>query len=323
VDSGECDAVLVATPSWTHGEIGEYALDAGLHVMMEKPIALSLHEGEELLRHAGADQVFAVMLNQRVRPAFRAMKEIVTSGRLGPITRTHWTMTHWFRPQVYFQASDWRATWRGEGGGLLLNQCIHNLDIFQWVCGMPSLVHGFCSFGKYHPIEVEDEATAYLEYANGATGVFIASTGEAPGANRFDVVGDLGTLSYDGERLELHENTPGSARYSRETNEMFGMPETRVHDLTARESVDEHALLLANFVDAIVGDAELIAPARDGLASLALAGAIHLSSWERRAVALPLDVGAHARALQERIAGSTLREKTDVDVEIDMEKSYR
>ncbi|MCB1842696.1 MAG: Gfo/Idh/MocA family oxidoreductase, partial [Halioglobus sp.] len=143
VASGECDAVLVATPTWHHFEAGACALAGGLHVMMEKPLGLSLGEGEALLDLQGEEQVFAVMLNQRADPLFRAMQACIADGALGGMTRTHWTMTNWFRPEVYFQVSDWRATWRGEGGGLLLNQCIHNLDIFQWLCGMPESVQAF------------------------------------------------------------------------------------------------------------------------------------------------------------------------------------
>ena len=222
VDSGECDAVLVATPTLNHLEIGEYVLGAGLHLLMEKPLGLSVSEGEQLLEARSADQVFALMLNQRTDPVFSKMKTLVDSGELGHLQRSHWTMTNWFRPEVYFQVSDWRATWRGEGGGLLVNQCIHNLDIFQWLTGMPEGITGFCGFGKYHDIEVEDEATAWFQYDNGATGVFVGSTGEAPGVNRFDVVGDAGMLSFDGDSLTLARNEPGTAEFNRDTRDMFG-----------------------------------------------------------------------------------------------------
>eukprot|EP00752_Nemacystus_decipiens_P018891 g16947.t1 len=200
VDSGLCDAVLIATPTMSHLEMGLYALNEGLHVLTEKPLGLSIAEGEQLLAAADSDQVFALMLNQRVAPVFAKMKALMDADTLGNLQRTHWTMTNWFRPEVYFQVSDWRATWRGEGGGLLVNQCIHNIDIFQWLTGMPVSVQGFCGFGKYHDIEVEDEATAYLEYSNGASGIFVGSTGEAPGVNRLDIVGDKGMLSFDAEQ---------------------------------------------------------------------------------------------------------------------------
>ncbi len=323
VHSGTCDAVLVATPTFTHYETGACALRAGLHVMMEKPIGLSTHEGEALLALQRHGQTFALMLNQRTDPLFTTMRDIIGSGRLGEITRTHWTMTNWFRPEVYFQVSDWRATWRGEGGGLLLNQCIHNLDIYQWLCGMPTSVQAFCEFGRYHDIEVEDEATAYFRYANGASGVFVGSTGEAPGVNRFDVIGDRGALSFDGKHLLLSENEPGTREFSRTTREMFGMPATSVCDITPDRATNQHATVMNNFIAAILRDEELLAPAAAGLDSLALANGMLLSTWEGRPVTLPLDSAHYQQALAQRIAGSTLRQKADIEASIDMSASYR
>lgn len=323
IDSGSCDAVLVATPTFTHHEVGAYALRAGLHVMMEKPIGLSLREGEDLLALQQPGQVFALMLNQRTDPLFIAMREVMQRGTLGDVTRTHWTMTNWFRPEVYFQVSDWRATWRGEGGGLLLNQCIHNLDIFQWLCGMPVAVQAFCRFGRYHAIEVEDEVTAYLRYANGASGVFVGSTGEAPGVNRFDIIGDQGSLRFDGERLWLTTNEPSTSAYSRSTREMFGLPAATVRDITPERTGNQHARVLSNFTAAILRDEALLAPAAAGLDSLALANSMLLSTWEERAVALPLDSAHYQAALAQRMAGSTLREKALLQANVDMSASYR
>lgn len=323
IASGEVDAVLVATPTMSHKAIGDCALEAGLHVLMEKPIGLSIGEGEALLERCSDEQVFALMLNQRMDPVFARMKAQLDEGAIGKLQRSHWTMTNWFRPEVYFQVSDWRATWRGEGGGLLVNQCIHNLDIFQWLCGMPASVRGFCGFGKYHDIEVEDEATAWFEYGNGATGVFVGSTGEAPGVNRFDIVGDLGMLSYDGERLLLTENQPGTAQFSRETRDMFGQPERREKDCTPGHTVNQHALIISNFVKAILDGEPLIAPAREGLNSLAIANAILLSAWSGEQVSLPLDSQVYQQALDQRLAHSGLREKADIEARVDMDKSYR
>jgi predicted dehydrogenase len=323
IRSGLCDAVLVATPTFTHFDIGALALQQGLHLLMEKPVGLSAWEGEQLLEMASSAQVFAVMLNQRTDPVYLHMKQMVANGELGELQRTHWTMTNWFRPEIYFQASEWRATWRGEGGGLLVNQCIHNLDIFQWVCGMPVRLHARCGFGKYHDIEVEDEATAMLEYANGATGVFIASSGEAPGVNRFDVVGDSGTLSYDGSVLRHFRNDPGTAEFSRDTAEMFGAPATTETDITPHGQVNQHALVLQNFVDAITSDTALIAAAAGSIDSLNLANGMLLSAWRDQGVDFPLDTWEYHEELVKRMASSRPREKSDAEVVIDMQKSYR
>lgn len=323
IDSGLCDAVLIATPTFAHAAMGEAALQAGLHVMMEKPLGLSVAEGEGLVGAQRDGQVFGLMLNQRTDPLFVAMREVMQSGALGTITRTHWTMTNWFRPEIYFKVSDWRATWVGEGGGLLVNQCIHNLDIFQWLCGLPERLHAFCRFGRHHAIEVEDEVTAYFEYANGASGVFVGSTGEAPGVNRFDIIGDLGALHFDGQRLTHTQNTPGTAQFNTLTRQMFGMPETVSSDITPARDVNQHALVLSNFTAAILEGAPLLAPARDGLDSLALANAMLLSTWEGGPVTLPLDSARYEAALQARVAQSSLRTASTEKAEIDMEASYR
>ncbi|MBT4522180.1 MAG: Gfo/Idh/MocA family oxidoreductase [Halieaceae bacterium] len=323
IHSGECDAVLVASPTLYHREMGAAVLEAGLHLLMEKPLGLSIQEGQELIDGARSDQRFGLMLNQRIDPVFTTMKQQLDNGVLGDLQRTQWTMTNWFRPEVYFQVSDWRATWRGEGGGLLLNQTIHNLDIFQWLCGMPVSLRGFCGFGKYHDIEVEDEATAYLEYNNGATGVFIASTGEAPGVNRLDIIGDRGMLSYDGERLLLTTNTPGTAEFNRSTRDMFGQPEHSVCDISPSVSRDQHTIILNNFVAAVLDGTPLMTPAAEGLNSLALANAILLSAWHNKTISLPLDPVIYQAALARRQADSQLRQKAEIDVQIDMDKSYR
>lgn len=323
IDSGLCDAVLVAAPNLQHSSIGEYVLDKGLHLMMEKPIAMSAFEAELMLEKAGEDTVFGLMLNQRTDPVFVKMKDLISSGKLGSIQRTHWTMTHWFRPEVYYQASEWRATWHADGGGLLLNQCIHNLDILQWLCGMPSCLQGYCGFGKFHDIEVDDEATAFLAYGNGASGVFIGSTGEAPGVNRLDIVGDKGTLSFDGERLIFKQNSLSTKKFGRDTRDMFGMPEVTVTDITPKDKVNQHAAILTNFVDSIIDGVTLIAPGVDGMDSVNLANAIVQSSWDCAPVDFPFDTRRYQKELTERRRGATLREKQDVEVVIDMDKSFR
>jgi predicted dehydrogenase len=323
IDSGLCDGVLIATPTMNHLEMGLYALNKGLHVLMEKPLGLSIAQGEKLLAAADSEQVFALMLNQRVAPVFSEMKRVIDAGALGELQRTHWTMTNWFRPEVYFQVSDWRATWHGEGGGLLLNQCIHNIDIFQWLTGMPVTVQGFCGFGKYHNIEVEDEATAYFKYANGATGVFVGSTGEAPGVNRLDIVGDKGMLSFDGQQLLLTENSPSTSLYNQQTTDMFGQPSSKQIDITPTDSVNQHAIVINNFVQAVLNGEALIAPAIQGIDSLSIANAILWSAWSGQQISFPLNADGYQAALDEKLSHSELREKSDIKASIDMEASYR
>lgn len=323
IDSPDVDAVLIATPTMSHFEIAKYALENKKHVLLEKPIGLSSLEGDKLIGIQPDGVLFALMLNQRLDPVYAKMKSIVDSGVLGELQRFHWTMTNWFRPEVYFKVSDWRATWKGEGGGLLLNQCIHNLDIFQYICGMPSQVHAFCEFGRHHNIEVEDQVTAFMRYGKQASAVFVASTGEAPGMNRFDIVGDKGSLHYDSGRLEQKINRQSAASFSRTTQDMFGLPDCECTDIVVTEKVNQHACILNNFIAAVDCDTQLIAPAQDGLASLDMANAMLLSTWENRAVSLPFDRAYYQSVLDEKIAASSLREKAAIDVEINMAKSYR
>lgn len=323
IDSASVDAVIIATPTMSHFEIAKYALQKKLHVMLEKPMGLSSYEGEQLLNYQSEQSTFALMLNQRTAPIFVKMKAIVDSGILGEIQRTHWTMTNWFRPEIYFQVSDWRATFKGEGGGLLVNQAIHNLDVFQWICGMPASIHAFCEFGKYHDIEVEDEVSAYFRYANGATGMFTASTGEAPGQNRFDIVGDNGTLQFDSGELTLISNDQATSQFNQQTDDMFGMPQSTSEPVLISENVNQHAVIMSNFVDAILGNAPLIAPAADGLASLDIANAMLLSTWKNRAVKLPLNREQYQEHLNEKIQKSSLRKKSLREAKVDMSASYR
>ncbi|WP_371193794.1 Gfo/Idh/MocA family protein [Glaciecola sp. SC05] len=323
IDASCIDAIIIATPTLTHFEVAKYALQKRLHVMLEKPMGLSSYEGEQLLAYQNVGTQFALMLNQRTDPTFLRMKQIVDSGLLGDIQRTHWTMTNWFRPEIYFQVSDWRATWKGEGGGLLVNQAIHNIDVFQWICGLPSEICAFCEFGKHHDIEVEDQVSAFFRYQNGATGGFIGSTGEAPGFNRFEIVGDKGALLFDDGQLSVIINSQSSVEFNQQTNDMFGIPLSETSVIRIEESVNQHAAVMNNFVQAILQGESLIAPAADGLASLDMANAMLLSTWTNQSVTLPLNRQVYQNRLNEKIKGSALRAKSTRQAKIDMSASYR
>ena len=323
LDSGLVDAVLIATPTQSHPEIGLAALKRGLHVLMEKPLAMSIGEAQGLVSAAPEQSRFAVMLNQRFHPAYARIKGLLDEGRLGPLQRFAWTMTGWYRPDVYYKVSKWRGTWPGEGGGLLINQCIHNLDVLQWLVGMPSEVFAVAGFGKYHEIDVEDEVTATLRFEGGLTGTVTASSGEAPGINQLDLVGDLGTLRFDGERVRLYASAQSVADHCANTLDMFGMPEFTEHPIQPAEPVDQHGAVLRNFVHAIARGEPLATPAAAGLPSIELANAMLLSAWRGQAVALPLDAAAYELALQRKIAATSLRQPAAIEANIDMAKSYR
>lgn len=324
IDSAPLDAVLVATPSFLHYDLGLQVLEKGLHLLMEKPIATHKADGERMLAACGEDQVFGLMMNLRADPIFGRMKKMMADGLLGELRRVNWCMTDWFRPEIYFASSSWRATWFGEGGGVLMNQCPHNLDILQWLCGMPLKMRANCSFGKHHEIEVEDEVVASFEYGNGAIGTFVASTGEAPGVNRLEIAGDKGLMILENAVLTVTSYNASVAEYSRATDEMFGTPAANVETFR-REDEDEvnpHAVITSNFVDAVENGAELISPASDGIASLELAGAMLYSEWVDATVELPLDAQAYEAELKKRLAHSKPREVTRTAAKVDMSKSF-
>src|SRR2546426_4269736 len=196
VQSREVDAVIIATPHYQHTTLGIAALEAGVHLMVEKPISAHKADAERLIAVAKKhpDRIFAGMFQLRVEPRYLKIRNLIQSGELGDIVRLSWIITDWYRTEAYYASGGWRATWRGEGGGVLLNQCLHNLDVLAWLLGPPARVRGFCQLGRYHNIEVEDNVTACLEYPNGATGVFITSTGEAPGTDRFQIARTRGKV---------------------------------------------------------------------------------------------------------------------------------
>ena len=302
IRSGEVDAVLIATPHYAHTTIGIDALQNGLHVLVEKPISVHKADCERLIAaHSDKKLVFQAMFQMRTDPLFRKLKKLIDSGELGEITRINWIATDWFRTEAYYASGDWRATWSGEGGGILLNQCPHNLDQMQWLFGMPSKIRAFCGFGKKHDIEVEDQVSAYLEYPNGATGVFVVTTGEAPGSNRLEIVGELGKIVVEAGRIHFTRNEVPMTEFSRTTPHAFAIPDIWHIDIPTHGNA-EHKIITQNFVDAILDGADRIAPAEEGINSVELANCMIYSSLTDTTVELPLDSAAYEKKLMELCA---------------------
>jgi predicted dehydrogenase len=327
IRSGEVDAVLVATPHYSHTQIGIEALEAGLHLLVEKPLCVHKADCERLIAaHRSSKQVFATMFNQRTDPYYLKLRELIRNGELGAIRRINWIITNWFRTDAYYSSSGWRATWAGEGGGVLLNQSPHQLDLWQWLFGMPRKVRAFCQIGRYHDIEVEDDVTAYLEYENGTTGVFITSTGEAPGTDRLEVTAERGRIVIENDRFLYTRNEVPMSKFCEESPERFSLPSIWNVEIPVRGHGGQHVEVLQNFVDAILHGKSLIAPAAEGLHSVELANAMLLSSFLKNTVDLPIDAGAYRRLLEERIASSTDRKKvadTSMDKDDDFRKSFK
>jgi len=323
LDSGEVDAVIVATPHLSHRAMGEKVLKRGLHLMMEKPLTASKLDGERLLGIPLKEgQQFGMMMNLRTHPQMQRIKSLLEDGRLGEIQRVQWTITNWFRSEAYYASSEWRATWKGEGGGVLINQALHNLDLLQWFCGMPKSLQAFCRFGNDHDIEVEDQVTAFLEFPNGATGVFSTSTGEAPGVNRLEIAGTQGLILLEADTLTVQRNQVDSREYLRTTDNAFGTPETTQEVFPAGEENPSHSGVLSNFVDAVQGTATLLTDAREGLKSVELANAMVYSAWTNKPVKLPLNSAAYESALMQNIAASPPRKRVIREATVDLDKSW-
>ena len=300
------DAVIVATPHPLHSELAGMVLESGRHVLVEKPIAVRRSQAEMLCRKADkAGRVFAIMLNQRTDPIFRRAREIIRSGALGSLKRSIWIITNWYRTQHYYDSGSWRATWPGEGGGVLLNQAPHNLDLWQWIVGMPTHIRGFCEVAKYHRIEVEDEATLMTRYAGGATGLFITTTGEYPGTNRLEIAGDLGKIVIENGTLTHWQLEQSEREFCFASQESFAHIPCQVETFAPEETGDGHVGILANFSDAIRNGAALISPGQDGLNELTLSNAAYLSAWEQnQEIELPMDNDRFNALLDERIRQS-------------------
>lgn len=328
IASGAVDAVLVATPHYSHTPLGIAVLKAGLHLLVEKPISVHKQDCEELIAayHPGSRQVFAAMFNQRTDPRYRKLKELLSDGTLGSVRRINWIITDWFRTECYYQSGDWRATWAGEGGGVLLNQCPHNLDLWQWLFGMPERVIARCQIGRFHEIEVEDSVTALLEYASGVQGVFVTTTGEAPGTNRLEVAGDNGKIVVSNESNDLvfTRNERPAPVFSKESSSGFTKPNVWNVTIPIAGTGEQHTGIMKNFAAAIRGEEPLIAPATEGIHSVELANAMLLSSFRDRPVTLPLDAAEFAAELKKKIMESTFTKTTvpDAGPAADFSKSF-
>jgi predicted dehydrogenase len=281
-------------------------MERGIHVMVEKPAGVYGAEVREM--NAVADRhpnvAFGMMFNQRTNHIYRKIKELIDSGKYGQIRRTNWIITNWYRPQAYYDSGDWRATWAGEGGGVLLNQCPHQLDLWQWLCGMPVKVHGHLLYGKWHDIEVEDDVTAYVEYANGATGMFITTTGDAFGTNRLEIQMDRAKIVAEDDRLDVWEFEVSEPEFTRTNTAPFGSIKTHKLKLETDGENTQHAGVINAWGGAILRGEPMVADGREGIHGLTISNAMHLSSWLNQAVQLPLDDELFHQELMKRVATS-------------------
>lgn len=332
LDAGLADGIVITTPHYTHPAIAAEAFRRGTSVLTEKPIAVTIQDAQGMINAYEAARkrypalVFAAMFQQRTQGNWSIVKSIVEAGELGRIVRTSWIITDWFRTQAYYDSGGWRATWAGEGGGVLMNQCPHNLDLFQWFVGMPERVTAFAGLGKYHTIEVEDEVTAYLEYRNGMVGHFITSTAEAPGTNRLEIVGEHGRLVCEKGRIFLARNAASMLSHLKNAKTPWEpLPFEEKEIAVTGPMTGNHRIILEDFITSIREKRSPLIDARDGIHMVTLNNAIMLSALERRTVELPLPDGAFEKKLAGLVASSRFvkQETKSATVDDGFERSYK
>jgi predicted dehydrogenase len=325
IRSGLVDAVIIATPHYFHTTDGIAALEAGLHVVIEKPLSVHKADCERVIAaYRPGKQIFSVMFNQRTDPVYVKLRELIRSGELGALRRIQWTVTDWFRTQAYYDSGGWRATWAGEGGGVLLNQSPHNLDLWQWLFGVPARIRAFATFGRYHNIEVEDDVTAYMEYDDGMTGTLITSTGESPGTNRLEIVAEQGRIVVENRVISYLRNEVPMTKFSHTTTAAFSRVPTWEVTIPAPGENPHHVGVMKNVVEAILDGAPLMSPGPDGIHSVEMANAMLLSAYDKETIAIPMDSARYEKWLQARIAESKVR-KTAAPVKPgdDFSKSFK
>ena len=324
LDSGLCDAVIVTTPHYIHPEIVIECLKRDINVICDKPAGVytkHVREMNEIAKSSNAH--FAMLFNQRTNCLYRKMKEIIADGSIGELQRVNWIITNWYRTEKYYDSGSWRATWKGEGGGVLINQSPHQIDLIQWIIGeMPKTVRGFCGYGKWHDIEVEDEVTAFFEYKNGATGVFITTTGEAPGTNRLEISGTKGKLLCEGDKLTWYKLSEDSIEWSRTCTDGFSIPPMEIIEVKTDGKNQQHAGIINNFANSLLGLEEFFVDGTEGIHGVELMNAIELSGWKNgMAIDLPIDEDEYLRELNCRVNTSRYK-KCDDNRVIDNSMSY-
>lgn len=324
------EAVIIATPHYDHTPISIAALERGIHVLCEKPVGVHVQDVERMIdaynraRSEYPDLRFGAMFQQRTLAAWKKIKSMIDGGELGRLVRATWIITTWYRTQHYYDSGTWRATWKGEGGGVLLNQCPHNLDLYQWFFGMPHSILGTAAIGKYHHIEVEDEVTAVFQHGNGMVGHFITTTAESPGTNRLEIVGENGRLIYNDGTLTFDENKESMLSFLETSDKGFAKVRatTREIDVPADQG-GPHRTVIEAFVRSVGEGTPLVAEAPEGLGSVALANGILMSHFSDKRVSLPLDGKEFAALLDRLIADSTFEKKsTEPEGNVDLSGSF-
>jgi predicted dehydrogenase len=316
LESGVVNAIVTTVPHYDHCVMGIDALEHGIHLLGEKPAGVYTKDVERLIETSKKhpETTFAIFFNQRTNPLYRRVKQLMDEKAIGDLQRATWIITTWWRPQGYYNQSAWRATWGGEGGGVLVNQAPHQLDLLQWICGKPEKVYAKLQYGAGRNIVVENEVNALLDFGNGATGSFITCTNDIVGTDRFEIFGTKGKIIVeDSKKLIVKQLTAPEAELSenmdmQDVMRLF-MGQINMEDyvkVTEEEFVTpqglQHISVLNNFADHIVKGEPLLANGEEGINGVTLANAMHLSSWLDKEVDYNVDGDLYLEELNKRIA---------------------
>lgn len=329
LEAGGLDGVIVATPHYDHTPIAIDFMNRGINVLTEKPIAVHTLDAKKMIaayeqaRIKYPELKFAIMFQQRTYGFWQKIKDLIENGDLGRLVRTTWIITDWFRTQAYYDNGGWRATWSGEGGGVLLNQCPHNLDLYQWLVGLPVRVNGFVTIGKYHNIEVEDEVTGYFEHDNGMVGHFITTTAESPGTNRLEIVGENGKVVFEDGKLMFYRNRSSMLEFIQTCPRSFDKVENWPIEVPYQHHGQPgHRLMIENFASAIRSGEPLISEGVEGIRGLSLGNAIMLSSFLKQPVEIPFDDALYAEKIAELARTSRFQKVVRQQETTDLGKSF-
>jgi len=322
--SGSFDAVLIATPHYDHPSLAIQAFEHGLHVLIEKPAGVYTKQVRLMNETAAASGLrFGIMYNQRTNPLYQKLRELIQSGELGEIRRFNWIVTDWYRSQAYYDSAGWRATWAKEGGGVLINQCPHNLDLLVWTLGMmPERIRAFCHFGKHRNIEVDDDVTAYFEFANGATGVFTTTVADAPGTNRYEITGDRGKIVIADGKLDYWRLRQSESDFNRTNKKGFAQPEYWKCQVPVKGEATQHKGIVQDFTNAVLQGTPLLAPGEEGINGLTLSNAMYLSTWTDDWVQLPINEELFYSLLQEKIKHSAVKQGQTSSIALDVSGTH-
>ena len=325
LDDHVCDAILIATPHYDHPVIAIEAFEKGYHVLSEKPAGVYTKKVREMNEAAAkSGKVFAMMYNQRTNPTYQKVRDLIQSGEIGEPKRLVWVITNWYRTQAYYDSGTWRATWEGEGGGVLLNQCPHQLDLWQWMFGMPKTINAKCSVGKYHDVEIEDDVTITAEYENGATATFITSTGEYPGSNHLIISGDRGRIVVEeGKKVTFTKLDQAEREFCYTSKESFISTVNKTDEVFEFDNFGtQHTGILQNFTNHILYGEELMSDGYEGINGLTISNAAFLSDWTKQEITLPMDEDLFYELLQERIRNSKVKKEEKASVIVDVNGTY-